>query len=283
MSYLVLDLAHPGSDPQKLVSVARSFGAQGVAGYLRNWPEWTPAMVRAVLDAGLGFLPIELYDGQAPQDTLPALAGWGLSACPVALDVEAGSWPADSWQQSWEIILDGHGFTSVGYSQASVAVPYRKRWYARYTWPGQPDQQTVYPIESAPPGEAVQYAHAILVDGLDLDVSSFDFPILEDPMALNYSAKLGLTALAYYAVLGRGPANQPEVDQWAVQIGDDGSNLWQIVEAIAASAEGVAYATPAAHIADLQARVKTVSGEVGILVPHTHTEQGSTGPAVPTP
>jgi hypothetical protein len=175
---IVLDLAFPGSDPAALVDAARSVGAEGIAGYLRNWPQWTPSLARGILQRGLSFLPIELYNGQAPSDTLTLLRQWGLPIGPVALDVEPGSFPSTAWQAQWQQAIDGAGYESVGYSQASLNVPYRWRWKAQYTWPGQPDQRSVQPVQPIPSGyDAVQYAHDIPLDRFEVDASNFGFPL----------------------------------------------------------------------------------------------------------
>src|SRR2546430_10999066 len=175
---LVLDLAFPGSDAADLVRVARSLGALAVAGYLREWPQWSPSMVREIEAQGMPVLPIELYAGQDPGDTLRVLANWGISKRSVVLDVETGSSPSVSWQRTWQQIVDANGWISVGYSQASWNVPYLKRWGALYTWPGIPDQRSIHPIQGIPAGlDAMQYAHAIVAGNYVFDASNFAFPI----------------------------------------------------------------------------------------------------------
>lgn len=99
-------------------------------------------------------------------------------------------------------------------------------------------------------------------------------------LLMDYSLKLALVDLMYFAVLGRGVGDQPEADQWAQQIGDNGENAWQILQTIAASPEARAYATPAARIKALQdALSKLPSAAVGA---HTHSVSlaGNTGQPV---
>jgi GH25 family lysozyme M1 (1,4-beta-N-acetylmuramidase) len=102
---------------------------------------------------------------------------------------------------------------------------------------------------------------------------------------MNYSLKLALVGLMYFAALGRGPGSQPEADQWAQQIGDNGENAWQVLQAIAASAEGQAYASPAAHIVALQKALAALpAGPPGppgppgpaTYVPHKHSTDTGT-------
>lgn len=70
--------------------------------------------------------------------------------------------------------------------------------------------------------------------------------------------KLALVELMYFAILGRGVNDQNEADQWARMIGDDGSNAWQIAQAIAQSGEaqsGPAGGTPLGILKRLAAKV----------------------------
>ncbi len=134
-------------------------------------------MAQAVA-AHIQLLPIELYFGQAPSDTLRLLSAWNMSGCPVALDVEAGSFPSEAWQLQWQQSVDGAGYQSVGYSQAAASVPFRRRWKAQYTWPGQPDQRSLLPVQPVPAGyDAVQYAHDFAVSSFTMDASNFNFEV----------------------------------------------------------------------------------------------------------
>jgi GH25 family lysozyme M1 (1,4-beta-N-acetylmuramidase) len=97
---------------------------------------------------------------------------------------------------------------------------------------------------------------------------------------LDYSLKLALVGLMYFAVLGRGPGTQPEADQWAQQIGDQGQNAWEVLQTIAASPEAQAYATPAARIKALETAVKNL--QISPVGRHTHpiSLTGSSGQPV---
>ncbi len=108
-----------------------------------------------------------------------------------------------------------------------------------------------------------------------------DSPWLHWRLLMDYSLKLALVGTFYFAALGRGPGSQPEVDQWAAQIGDNGENAWQVLEAIAASDEGKAYATPAARIKTLQQLLAALPS--GTVPAHTHSVSlsGATGQVAP--
>lgn len=174
---IVLDTASPGS-AEEIIADCAEVGAAGVAFYLRDWPGWTPALVDQLLAAGLGVLPVELFNGQSPRDTLGLLQVFQLPPGPVALDVETGSWPSDPWQLQWQAWVDDAGYTSVGYSQAAASVPYRRRWGAAYgAGAGRTNVQPVIPI---PQGlDALQYAHDVVVGGRrTYDASNFGFPLI---------------------------------------------------------------------------------------------------------
>jgi GH25 family lysozyme M1 (1,4-beta-N-acetylmuramidase) len=93
-------------------------------------------------------------------------------------------------------------------------------------------------------------------------------------MPLDYSAKLGLVAIIYSAVLGGGPVSQPEADQWAAQIGPNGEGLWAIYQAIAASGEAQtgppgAGRVPTGILKEHDAAIKTL--QVTPVGKHTHS------------
>lgn len=173
---IILDTAEPIDGPT-LVSACRAVGAEGAAGYLREWPQWTGAVARALIDAELQFLPIELFGGQPPDDTLRLLELWGLPLGPVALDVETGSWPSDAWQLAWYDHMAEAGYRPVGYSQASTSVTWDWRWGASYGPYG--GRRAIQPVIPIPGGwDAIQYAHDIVIGPLTVDASNFGFDLM---------------------------------------------------------------------------------------------------------
>jgi hypothetical protein len=173
---IVLDASRPVDAPT-IIAAARSVGAEGLAGYLRGWPQWTAEVARAILDAGLGFLPIDLYQGQAPRETVDIVMSWMLPPGPIALDVETGSMPSDDWQRRWVGWVQAHGYGSVDYGHGSTAVAYDKRWTADYG-PGT-GRTTVEPVIDIPAGfDALQYAHDIPLPGVSVDASNVGFQLM---------------------------------------------------------------------------------------------------------
>jgi len=221
-------------------------------------------------------------------DTPQSEADWFLSVVQpgpgdiLALDLEVGTGDLSAWAQGF---LD-HVRNSLG--------GYRPLFYSFYAfmgthglfvpalaenglWLAWPDANGPLPSVEPWPRVAFQQYGQGPTPGIqgDTDLDRFfgDAAALRQysiggGFKLDYSLKLALVGLMYYAVLGRGPHDQPEADQWAQQIGDQGQNAWQILQTISASQEAQAYATPAARIKALEAAVNAL--QISPVGRHTH-------------
>jgi len=233
-----------------------------------------------------GGKPIAFCSGlDDPVAVAQLAANWNVRPC---LDVESGIRADGDWVQPW-LDASGAGLYGQHYQDTngvwhSIHLNRRAAFHVMSWYIGRDPGATwigPQPTDGAPLGWQWQGGHQEF--GLNVDRGWYDDSfggtfsggVVAGGFMLDYSLKLALVGLMYFAVLGRGPNSQPEADQWAAQIGDQGQNAWQVLQTIAASAEAQKYATPAGRIAALEAAVKGLtSAPVG---QHTHPFTGSTG------
>src|SRR5215467_12295954 len=209
----------------------------------------------------------------------------------LVLDLEVGSGDLSAWAQAFlDHIRDRlGGYRPLFYSFYSFLGTHGLfvSSLAQYgLWLAWPDANGPLPSVTPWPGAAFQQYGEGPTPGIqgnvDLDRFFGDAAALRSysiggGFNLDYSLKLALVGLMYFAVLGRGPHDQPEADQWAQQIGDQGQNAWQVLQAISATQEAQAYATPAARIKALEAAVNAL--QISPVGRHTHpvSLSGSSG------
>ena len=193
----------------------------------------------------------------------------------LALDIEAGSGDLAGWAQAflsrvhdelsyWPLLYSSFSFLQ-DHGLLTPALTASPLWLA---WP-----DSNGPLPSVAPWQAPtfqQYSQGSAAAGIpgpvDLDRFFGDATQLRGfavggGFFLDYSMKLAIVGLMYYAVLGRGPASQPEVDQWAQHIGDQGQNAWQVMQAINQSSEAQAFRSPAVRIKALEVAVAALQGK----------------------
>jgi GH25 family lysozyme M1 (1,4-beta-N-acetylmuramidase) len=185
------------------------------------------------------------------------------------------------WYSFWDYVQE-HGL--------NVATPY-------WSWLAWPDsngsrpatafQVSMQQFGSGPQGGVVCDLDRYLGSSAGLLALAND-PIQQGGFTMSYGLKLALVGLMYWAVLGRGPTSQPEADQWASELADDGSNAWAILQTIAGSGE--ATTGPQAPGTAATGILRTVQAAVAALQvapvgQHDHgvVLSGSTGgPIAPT-
>lgn len=200
--------------------------------------------------------PLAFCSGWDDPAACRALAGlWRVRLC---LDVEPEIRGDGPWVQPW---LDA---SQAGlYGNAGVHVGRRAPFHVFADYPGFDPRATWPSWEPRPPTPTGwQWLGSHAEFGLQVDRGRYDDWFATAPLPggfeMDYSLKLALVGLMYFAVLGRGPASQPEADQWAAQIGDQGEGAWEVLQAIHQSAEGQAYDSPAGHLAALDAAVSAL-------------------------
>jgi hypothetical protein len=205
MPDLIFDAATcPGAD--KCIALARAHSAAGWMAYIHDSylsagnGGWTPAVVQALLDAGLKVLPVYLKkDGEweAVDHALEVMAAYGLQGA-VMIDVERGADPGVAYTEQWCDVVAGAGHLPVVYGTATtvstyanhargIAVALYPPWRSldnrlcmgSAIMPGlDPRNLPSFSTSWFADSRLWQYADSFDVDGVEVDASCSNLPLI---------------------------------------------------------------------------------------------------------
>jgi hypothetical protein len=191
---LVLDAAYPPS-PKQWVADMDAVGAQGGAIYVYgSFLNYTKAHVDVARAAGKQVLPIIVPGNQPPAPPLYAVAApYGITSGPLAYDIEDGSFPAPEWVEQAVNESNAAGWSAGVYSSGAARQQYAFGWWWEARWPY--GAGTWQPVPVLPTGQAGwQYAHDVVVNGSEYDISIFDMGVFEEA---NPSSRTGDAGMGF--------------------------------------------------------------------------------------
>jgi hypothetical protein len=173
MSKLMLDALFPPA-PDQLVADLGAVGADGAMVYVSRpggVGSWTPAHVQALRAAGKLAAPIIVpppAGGDIPT-LLEAAATFGFTSGPITLDLEPPNLPPASWEEQFDVMARGRGFSDFDYgtpSNLGLYAPDDAQWRAIWLRTG-----VLQPLPPAPVNGGWQFVNDIVVNSRTYDAS----------------------------------------------------------------------------------------------------------------
>jgi len=232
----MLDAAFPPSPSQWIADMNAVNAKVGAIYIWGGFTNYSLAHVQAAIAAGKYVLPIVVPGnvGPYPHSVLTALFNYGITAGPVAIDIETGSLPSRAWDSNFDTFMRSNKFIPIEYGTQSRFGPWGgpytdndELWIASWLRTG-----TLNPIPALPTGDvALQFVDDIVING-----HTYDASVINESIFAGQGVDMA-TPDDIFGILHDGSDAHP--DAWIHQILEDVKNN---------------------HLGSIEARLTTLTG-----------------------